>query len=65
MVFENEISVATGKLVSARSTRHIVIDRFRSAFASDDFVYGWQFGHVKELPAILRPHALVSSQALR
>jgi hypothetical protein len=37
-VFENEISVATGKHRSARSTRHIAVNRFGSAFAFNDFV---------------------------
>jgi hypothetical protein len=37
-VFENELSIPTGKWCSAGSTRHVVVNRLRSTFAFDDLI---------------------------
>ena len=37
-VFENELSIPTGKWCSARPTRHVVVNRLRSTFAFHDLI---------------------------
>jgi hypothetical protein len=50
-VLEDEISLAAREKCFARSTRHVMVNRF----GLTTWYNAWQFGHVKELPSILVP----------